>query len=223
MCDGGRAALGGGRSLDPASPAADLGVACQACLTTRDVLTRGEAQVPEPADGQHFPDAASRPATEGASPSPAGHPPARSRVVNGPVDDARALRHVAELEEMVARSHERAAELYESWLRQPRDDRRLALERRARMHRELAAAGRSVERLAERTLNGFEARVEAGTPPTHGKAGALVTLAALERLRVLITQRIEQLVATNRREGATWAEIAAVLKVTRQSAHQRYR
>ena len=181
--------------------------------------------MPESANGRHVPDraqgaAADRPETRRAS--PAGRVPTRSPAANGSGENVRALRHVAELEEMVARSHERAAELYESWVKHPLDDRGLGLERRARMHRELAAAGRSVERLAERTLSGFEARVEAGTPKP-GKVRGLVTLAALERLRVLINQRIEQLVAANRREGATWAEIATALHVTRQTAHQRYR
>jgi hypothetical protein len=126
------------------------------------------------------------------------------------------------VEEMVARTHERAAELYESWVKRRGGGRLDGLERRAQVHRELAAAARSVDRLAERVLDGFQARVEAGTAAT-GKQRSLRTLAGWERLRILIAERIEQSVAVNRREGATWAEIAAALRVTRQTAHQRFR
>jgi hypothetical protein len=129
----------------------------------------------------------------------------------------------AQVEEMVARTHERAAELYESWVGRRRGEPDLdGMERRAQMHREMAAAARSVERLAERALDGFHARVEAGTAAT-GKQRSLRTLAAWERLRVLISQRIACSVDVNRRDGATWAEIAAALGVTRQTAHQRFR
>jgi hypothetical protein len=128
----------------------------------------------------------------------------------------------AQVEEMVARTHERAAELYESWVGRRGGAVLEGLERRAQVHREMAAAARSVERLAERALDGFHARVEAGTAAT-GKQRSLRTLAAWERLRVLITQRIACSVDVNRREGATWAEIATALGVTRQTAHQRFR
>jgi Homeodomain-like domain-containing protein len=76
--------------------------------------------------------------------------------------------------------------------------------------------------LAERALDGFQARVEAGTAAI-GKQRSLRTLAAWGRLRILISERIAGSVAMNRREGATWAEIAAALGVTRQTAHQRFR
>jgi hypothetical protein len=128
----------------------------------------------------------------------------------------------AQVEEMVARTHERAAELYESWGRRRGETVLDDLERRAHAHREMAAAARSVERLAGRALDGFHARVEAGAT-VSGKQRSLRTLAAWERLRVLITQRIECSVDVNRRAGATWAEVAAALGVTRQTAHQRFR
>jgi hypothetical protein len=131
-------------------------------------------------------------------------------------------RRVAQLEEMVARTHERAAELYETWLARQVDTRSRDLEWRAQRHRELAAKVRSVERVAARTLDGFESRIETGTPRA-GKARQLLVLSALERLRVLVDARIATTVEAGRREGATWAEIAAALGITRQSAHERYR
>jgi hypothetical protein len=133
-----------------------------------------------------------------------------------------ALREAAKLEEMAARTHERAAELYESWLTHRGKTPRGGLEHRARMHREIAAATRSVDCLAERTLRGFEARLAAGTPST-GAARSLMTLSALGRLRYLIERRIAEWVAASRREGASWTEIGTALRVTRQTAHQRYR
>jgi hypothetical protein len=139
-----------------------------------------------------------------------------------PADPDHALREAARLEEIAANAHERAAELYESWLKQRGRALSGGLEHRARMHREIAAATRSIECLAERTLRGFEARIEAGTPDS-GKQRSLVTLSALGKLRVLLERRIEEGVAVGRRAGATWAEIAAALHVTRQTAHQRYR
>lgn len=151
-----------------------------------------------------------------------------SSVILGPtVEPARmdpdcALRQAAQLEEMAARTHERAAELYESWLKHRGRTQRGGLEHRARMHREIAAATRSVDCLAERTLRGFEARLEAGTPST-GAARSLVTLSGLGRLRDLIERRIAEWVAAGRREGASWAEIGTALRVTRQTVHQRYR
>jgi hypothetical protein len=132
------------------------------------------------------------------------------------------LDRVARLEEMAARTHERAAELYEAWLKQKATVRSEELGLRAHRHRQLAAAARSVGHLTERTVHGFEARVQAGTP-TSGKARHLVILSALQRLRRLVDTRIEECVAAGRQEGASWSEIAAALKVTRQTAHQRYR
>jgi hypothetical protein len=137
------------------------------------------------------------------------------------LDPEPVLREAAELEEWAARAHERAAGLFEFWLRQDRS-RSAGLEQRARMHREIAAATRSVERLAERTLRGFQARIGLGTPSDE-KGRALLLLAGLERLRVLIDRQIEETVAVGRRGGASWAEIAKALGVTRQTAHQRYR
>ena len=140
----------------------------------------------------------------------------------GTLGETDRLRQVAQLEEIVARTHECAAELYEIWSKQHTATQPGALVHRARRHREIAAATRSVDRVAEHTLRGFEARVEAGRPTT-GKARHLVALSALERLRALMERRIEETVTAGRREGATWAEIASALRVTRQTAHQRYR
>lgn len=140
----------------------------------------------------------------------------------GALGETDRLRQVAQLEEIVARTHECAAELYEIWSKQHTTAQSGGLVHRARRHREIAAAARSVDRVAEHTLRGFEARVEAGRPTT-GKARHLVALSALERLRALMERRIEESVTAGRREGATWAEIATALRVTRQTAHQRYR
>lgn len=132
------------------------------------------------------------------------------------------LDRVARLEEMVARTHDRAAELYEAWLEQKVTVRREELGLRAHRHRRLAAAARSLAQLTERTVHGFEARVLVGAPAS-GKARHLVALSALQRLRQFVDTRIEECVAAGRQEGASWSEIATALKVTRQTAHQRYR
>ncbi len=143
-----------------------------------------------------------------------------SGVTGGGIDAS--LRRVAEVEEMVARTHERAAELYETWSGRQGAPGSADLEHRARRHREIAAAARSVERLAERTLKGFEVRVDVG-PQRSGKARHLAVLAAWERLRALVDRRITDTVVASRREGATWTEVASALGVTRQTAHERFR
>jgi hypothetical protein len=152
-------------------------------------------------------------------------PPVRAAGLGSGVRDD-PLRKVAQLEEMVARTHERAAELYESWLEQRTDPATDAapgsLRSRARRHREMAASARSVQRLAARSLQGFEARLAAGTA-APGKERQIAVLAGLELLRRLLDRRIEEVVWAGRQDGATWAEIASALRVTRQTAHERYR
>jgi hypothetical protein len=133
-----------------------------------------------------------------------------------------ALRQAARLEEMVAQTHERAADLYERWLKQYGDGAAVTLRARADRHRTLAADGRSVPRAAERSLSGFEARL-VETVPAPGKTRHLAVLAGLEHLRRLVDRRIEELVTAARREGASWAEVGAALRVSRQTAHERYR
>jgi hypothetical protein len=96
----------------------------------------------------------------------------------------------------------------------------MALEHRARRHREIAEVSRSVERLAERTLTGFEARLNHSG--ANGRAETLAALAALDRLRVMLSHRVDETVEACRREGATWADIGSALHVTRQTAHERY-
>lgn len=125
------------------------------------------------------------------------------------------------LEELVARNHERAAMLYESWMKGRDDSRDDGLARRARASRALVERARSPERLAERALEWLEARVVAGHTSPDGSA-SLRTLAVLERLRALVDERIAECVAASRDEGATWAQIAAALRMRRQSAHQRF-
>jgi len=148
-------------------------------------------------------------------------PPARATGPGAAVRDD-ALRKVAQLEEAVARTHERAAALYEKWLEQRSDSTPDAPSSRARHHREAAAAVRSVQRLAARSLQGFEVRLAAGEAAA-GKTRQLAVLAGLEHLRHLLDRRIEEVVAAGRSEGASWAEVASALGVTRQAAHERYR
>jgi hypothetical protein len=135
-------------------------------------------------------------------------------------DDA--LHRVTRLEEMVARTHERAADLYEKWLDQRSDPAAESLRSRASRHRELAAEVRSVERLAALSLRGLELRI-AGRVSVAGKTRSIAVLTGLEHLRRLLDQRIEEVVAAARQEGASWTEIASALRVTRQTAHERYR
>jgi hypothetical protein len=132
------------------------------------------------------------------------------------------LRKVAQLEETVARTHERAAELYERWLEQEGDAAEESLRSRARRHREQAAEVRSVQRLAARSLKGLESRIVAGVS-MEGKARTLAVLTGLEHLRRLVDRRIEDVVAVARQEGASWAEVALALRVSRQTAHERFR
>jgi hypothetical protein len=149
--------------------------------------------------------------------------PAGPEILSPPsnrVEAVTAQRRVAQLEQMAAATHERAAELYESWLKH-HSGAPLAARELARQHRGIAGANRSVERLAERTLTGFEARLDAGA--SAGADKGLVALAALDRLRVMVSRRVDETVEACRREGATWEDIGCALHVTRQTAHQRYR
>ena len=132
------------------------------------------------------------------------------------------LRKVTQLEEMVARTHERAAELYEKWMEQRGDPAESPMRNRARNHREMAAEVRSVHRAAAKSLRGLEIRIAAGVS-VAGKTRSLAVLTGLDHLRRLLDQRIEEVVAVGRREGASWTEIASALRVTRQTAHERYR
>lgn len=132
-----------------------------------------------------------------------------------------AERWVAEAELAVAAAHQRAAEVYESWLQHGRSAfSREELAQRAQAHRDKVVASRSVDRLGERTLAMFERRV-LGAPERRAARG-LVVLAALARLKMLLTERIDRQVDACRGKGASWAEIASALGVTRQTAHQRY-
>lgn len=154
----------------------------------------------------------------------------RLPAASAPIDDAGRsgggeeddLHRAARVEEMVARTHERAADMYESWSGRQNGADAIDSTHRAQRHRDLAVMARSVERLAQRTVDGFEARVHVGSGRT-GKAQHLAILAALGRLRSLVDRRIAATVAAGRREAATWAEIATALGVTRQTAHERYR
>ena len=133
-----------------------------------------------------------------------------------------AERWVVEAELAVAAAHQRAAEVYESWLQHRVSAfSKEELAQRAQAHRDKLAASRSVDRLGERALAMFERRVVGA--PERGAAPGLVVLAALARLKMLLTQRIDRPVEACRRRGASWADIACALGVTRQTAHQRYR
>jgi hypothetical protein len=148
--------------------------------------------------------------------------PARSGLGRRPGDAATVQRRIAQFEEMAAATHERAAELYESWLKHNTGTSLAALEHRARQHRDIADVSRSVERLAERTLTGFEARLDRGGASDQ-RSGNLAALAALDRLRALVGHRVDETVEMCRHEGATWEDIGSALHVTRQTAHERYR
>jgi hypothetical protein len=129
-------------------------------------------------------------------------------------------RRVAPVEEMAAAAHQQAAELYESWLERQTGPPPAPPER-AQQHRH-AGISRSVEWLAERALTGFETRLETGAT-TAGRINSLAVLAALDRLRVMVSRRVDETVEACRREGATREEIGSALHVTRQTAHERYR
>ena len=141
---------------------------------------------------------------------------------HGRPETAPTQRRIAQIEEMAAAAHERAAELYESWLKHHTGAPLAALEHQARRHREIADVTRSVERLAARTLTGFEARLDHGGA-SDLRSGNLAALAALDRLRALVSHRVDETVEMCRREGATWEDIGSALHVTRQTAHERYR
>jgi hypothetical protein len=130
---------------------------------------------------------------------------------------------VGEVELAVATAHRRAAEVYESWLQQGLSVfSRQELARRAQLHRDELVESRRVERLVERTLRMFEGRVVAAGPE-RGKVPGLLVLGALARLKTALGNRIDAQVGVCRDTGATWADIAAALGVTRQTAHERYR
>lgn len=136
-------------------------------------------------------------------------------------ETATTQRRIAQIEEMAA-AHERAAELYESWLKHRTGAPLAALEHQARRHRQIADVTRSVERLAARTLTGFEARLD-HSGASDQRSDNLAALAALDRLRALVSHRVDETVEMCRREGATWEDIGSALHVTRQTAHERYR
>lgn len=159
-----------------------------------------------------------RAAQTGTSPGRTAAPPDPAR----PAVTAITQRRIAQIEDMAAAAHERAAELYESWLKHHTGASLAALEHGARRHREIADVTRSVERLAERTLIGFEARLD-HDDASDLRSGSLAALAALDRLRALVNHRVDETVETCRREGATWEDIGSALHVTRQTAHERYR
>jgi hypothetical protein len=136
---------------------------------------------------------------------------------------AEAARQLAVLmEEEVAAAHESAAVLYERWMREQWTRNREDLARRANAHRERARDWLSPQRLAHRIVAAFEARALRGATRA-GKKRQLAALEALVALKAQVVHRIDELVADSRREGASWAEIADMLHVTRQTAHQRYR
>jgi hypothetical protein len=135
---------------------------------------------------------------------------------------AEAARQLAVLmEEEVAAAHESAADLYERWMREEWPQNPEDLARRASAHRQRARDWLSPQRLAQRMVAAFEARALRGTTGA-GKEHQLAALEALVALKAQVLHRIDELVADCRREGATWAEIADMLHVTRQTAHQRY-
>jgi hypothetical protein len=73
-----------------------------------------------------------------------------------------------------------------------------------------------------RALVMFEERIDGASSET-GKARQLIVLTALARLALLVDRRTARRVSACRREGASWADIARALRVTRQTAYERYR
>ncbi|HEY6425162.1 MAG TPA: ECF-type sigma factor [Pseudonocardiaceae bacterium] len=58
--------------------------------------------------------------------------------------------------------------------------------------------------------------------PANRRVRELLVLDGLNALEVVITQRIAEVVAVCREQGASWSEIGATLNVSKQAAHERF-
>lgn len=70
-------------------------------------------------------------------------------------------------------------------------------------------------------LRRFELDVAANAPVDR-RIRELHVLSGLNALEVTVTQRIAEVVQVCREQGASWAEIAATLHVSKQAAHERF-
>lgn len=71
------------------------------------------------------------------------------------------------------------------------------------------------------TLRRFELDV-AAVAPVNRQNRELHVLGRLNALEVVVNQRIAEVVQVCREQGASWAQIAAILQVSKQAAHERY-
>jgi len=88
---------------------------------------------------------------------------------------------------------------------------------------EASEDSRRRSRIKPSAEDGYRTRVsriyrEVGEDP----ADALDSLQAINELRKDLQRREDRLVATARRLGATWEQIAHALRITKQAAHQRW-
>lgn len=58
--------------------------------------------------------------------------------------------------------------------------------------------------------------------PANRRVRELHVLDALHALEAVIAQRITEVVAVCREQGASWSEIGATLHVSKQAAHERF-
>lgn len=58
--------------------------------------------------------------------------------------------------------------------------------------------------------------------PTNRRVRELHVLGGLNALEVVVSKRIAEVVAVCREQGASWSEIAAILHVSKQAAHERF-
>lgn len=62
----------------------------------------------------------------------------------------------------------------------------------------------------------------AAVAPVNRQNRELHILGSLNALEVVVTQRIAEVVQICREQGASWAQIAANLQVSKQAAHERH-
>lgn len=67
----------------------------------------------------------------------------------------------------------------------------------------------------------FELDVAADVPANR-RVRELHVLGELNALEVVVSKRIAEVVAVCREQGASWSEIAAILHVSKQAAHERF-
>ncbi|MGH3940640.1 MAG: hypothetical protein ACRDTG_18785 [Pseudonocardiaceae bacterium] len=58
--------------------------------------------------------------------------------------------------------------------------------------------------------------------PANRRVRELHVLGGLNALEVVVSKRIAEVVAVCREQGASWSEIAAILHVSKQAAHERF-